>query len=167
MKPCTPNSSRSGYGSAWGVFQAYYGNHLLRNVSPPRISCISSVQNVFAYAPMHIVASLFDMGYFYSLLIPAGLLHVSSVIFTGECKELWQFILCLGVLTGVRVFWLRLFEATCLKHNSPQARDKCHARPIAAGNHAVVQINANRWPSGLCTVELLSVLSCSLSYPEH
>ncbi|RDX52397.1 MFS general substrate transporter [Lentinus brumalis] len=94
--------------NAWGVFQAYYENDLLRDSSPSNIAWIGSLQYALNFLPGLAVGRLFDMGWFFAPLCSASALLVAATVLTGECTQYWQFLLCqgfaIGLACGVQVF---------------------------------------------------------------
>ncbi|KAG7087561.1 hypothetical protein E1B28_013516 [Marasmius oreades] len=90
-----------GYINAWGVFQAFYEQNILRNEPGSTIAWIGSVQYSLLFLPGLIVGRLFDLGYFRVNLIWASLLLVLSIILVPECKVYWHFVLCQGFATGI------------------------------------------------------------------
>ncbi|KAF9262353.1 MFS general substrate transporter [Marasmius fiardii PR-910] len=90
-----------GYINAWGVFQAFYEENILRNEPRTTIAWIGSVQYALLFLPGLIVGRMFDMGYFRVNLISASLLLVLSVFLVPQCTVYWQFLLCQGFATGL------------------------------------------------------------------
>ncbi|RDX51685.1 MFS general substrate transporter [Lentinus brumalis] len=90
-----------GFVNAWGIFQAYYEQYALRDMSPSDIAWIGSVQYALVFMPGLAFGRLFDMGY---LRLPVGLasaLLVACTFLTGECTEFWHFLLCQGFGIGL------------------------------------------------------------------
>ncbi|RPD54932.1 MFS general substrate transporter [Lentinus tigrinus ALCF2SS1-7] len=93
-----------GFVNAWGIFQAYYEEYTLRNMSPSDIrlsAWIGSIQYALVFMPGLAFGRLFDMGY---LRLPVGLasaLLVACTFLTAECKEFWQFLLFQGIGIGL------------------------------------------------------------------
>ncbi|RDX51777.1 MFS general substrate transporter [Lentinus brumalis] len=90
-----------GFINAWGIFQAYYEQYTLRNMSPSDIAWIGSVQYALVFMPGLAFGRLFDMGY---LRLPVGIasaLLVACTFLTGECTEFWHFLLCQGFGVGL------------------------------------------------------------------
>ncbi|KAJ6565981.1 MFS general substrate transporter [Mycena sp. CBHHK59/15] len=81
-----------GYVNAWGVFQAYYEQNLLKDVPPSNIAWIGSIQYSLVFLPGLLTGRLFDLGYF---KIP--FLLASTLL----CTQFWHFILCQGLATGL------------------------------------------------------------------
>ncbi|CAE7233090.1 unnamed protein product [Rhizoctonia solani] len=89
-----------GFVNAWGVFQSYYHETILADVSPSAISWIGSIQYALVFFPGLIVGRLFDLGYFRIPQITASVALVAGTFLTAECKEYWQFLICQGVCVG-------------------------------------------------------------------
>jgi hypothetical protein len=43
-----------------------------------------------------------DLGHLHGPLICAGIVQVTAIFLTAQCKEYWQFVLCQGLALGVR-----------------------------------------------------------------
>ncbi|CAE6424726.1 unnamed protein product [Rhizoctonia solani] len=89
-----------GFVNAWGVFQSYYHETILADVSPSAISWIGSIQYALVFFPGLVVGRLFDLGYFRIPQITASVVLVVGTFLTAECKEYWQFLICQGVCVG-------------------------------------------------------------------
>ncbi|CCO28592.1 Riboflavin transporter MCH5 [Rhizoctonia solani AG-1 IB] len=89
-----------GFVNAWGVFQSYYHEEILADVSPSAISWIGSIQYALVFFPGLLVGRLFDLGYFRIPQITASVVLVGGTFLTAECKEYWQFLICQGVGVG-------------------------------------------------------------------
>ncbi|KAG8734989.1 hypothetical protein FRC11_003522, partial [Ceratobasidium sp. 423] len=83
------------------VFQSYYHETILANVSPSAISWIGSIQYALVFFPGLVVGRLFDLGYFRIPQIAASILLVAGTFLTAECKEYWQFLICQGIGVGL------------------------------------------------------------------
>ncbi|KAG7442510.1 MFS general substrate transporter [Guyanagaster necrorhizus] len=90
-----------GYVNAWGVFQAYYQETILRDSSPSSIAWIGSVQYCLVFLPGILVGRLFDLGYFHTILLSCSALLVLATFLTAECTAYWQFLLCQGFVVGL------------------------------------------------------------------
>ncbi|KDQ19997.1 hypothetical protein BOTBODRAFT_170029 [Botryobasidium botryosum FD-172 SS1] len=93
--------STFGFVNAWGVFQTYYQETLLRDQSPSTIAWIGSLQYSLVFFPGLITGRLFDIGYLRLIVGPASVLHVIAVFLIAECKTYWQFVICQGVAIGI------------------------------------------------------------------
>ncbi|OLN96280.1 Riboflavin transporter MCH5-like protein 2 [Colletotrichum chlorophyti] len=89
-----------GYTNSFGVFQAYYMRNQLQNHTPDDISWIGSIQAFLVFASGAIGGPVFDR-YGASVIRPAALVYVFSVMMTSLCREYWQFMLAQGVLSGI------------------------------------------------------------------
>ncbi|KAH8806768.1 major facilitator superfamily domain-containing protein [Flagelloscypha sp. PMI_526] len=89
-----------GYVSSYGVFQAYYTEHLLPNESPSALAWIGSIQAFMLFFPAFFGGALFDIGWF---KIPLLISCSALVLFTflvGQCTKYWHFLLCQGIASG-------------------------------------------------------------------
>lgn len=92
---------RFGFVNTWGVFQAYYQETVLSDVSPSVISWIGSIQYALVFLPGLLTGRLFDLGHYrVPQLISAASLVVGTFL-AAECHEYWQFLLCQGVVIGL------------------------------------------------------------------
>ncbi|KAI1100455.1 putative MFS monocarboxylate transporter [Jackrogersella minutella] len=93
-----------GITNTFGVYQTYYANEMLQNMSPSAISWIGSVQSFLLLAVGVISGPLYDAGYLRLLLCFGLVLVTLGMMMTSICKEYWQIILaqalCIGVGTG-------------------------------------------------------------------
>ncbi|KAJ7066477.1 major facilitator superfamily domain-containing protein [Mycena amicta] len=94
------NASTFGFVNAWGVFQAYYQETLLKDVPPSTIAWIGSVQYSLVFLPGLVTGRLFDLGYFRIPFTTASILLVVLTFLVGQCTKYWQFILCQGLAIG-------------------------------------------------------------------
>ncbi|KAI0716985.1 MFS general substrate transporter [Earliella scabrosa] len=90
-----------GFINAWGIFQAYYEQYMLRDMSPSDIAWIGSVQYSLMFMPGLVLGRLFDMGYLRIPVFLASVLLVVCTFLTTECTEFWQFLLCQGFGIGL------------------------------------------------------------------
>ncbi|KAL8344983.1 hypothetical protein RB601_005152 [Gaeumannomyces tritici] len=89
-----------GYANSFGVFQAYYMHHQLRDHSPDDISWIGSIQVFLVFASGAVGGPIFDR--FGAWVIrPAAIAYLASVMLTSVCTAYWHFVLAQGVLSGV------------------------------------------------------------------
>lgn len=95
--------STFGFISAWGVFQAYYEQTLLRDRSPVDIAWIGSVQTAFGVLPSVLIGRLFDLGHFELPFLFGSIILAASTIVIAECREHWQFLLVQGVVVGAAI----------------------------------------------------------------
>ncbi|KAI0087080.1 MFS general substrate transporter [Irpex rosettiformis] len=90
-----------GFINAWGVFQEYYEQNLLREESTSKIAWIGSIQYALVFMPGLLVGRLLDQGYFrvpYTLA-SAGLITATFLI--AQCTKYWHFLLCQGFFVGL------------------------------------------------------------------
>ncbi|KAH9852390.1 MFS general substrate transporter [Lenzites betulinus] len=90
-----------GFVNAWGVFQAYYEQNTLRDMSPSDIAWIGSIQYALVFMPGLVTGRLFDMGYLRLPIAFASALLILCAFLTGECKVFWQYLLCQGFGIGI------------------------------------------------------------------
>ncbi|KAJ7186131.1 major facilitator superfamily domain-containing protein [Mycena filopes] len=95
------SASTFGYANAWGVFQAYYQETLLKDVAPSNIAWIGSIQVSLVFGPGLITGRLFDLGYFKVPFFIASCLLVLSTFLVAQCTQYWHFVLCQGLATGL------------------------------------------------------------------
>ncbi|KAK0463531.1 MFS general substrate transporter [Desarmillaria tabescens] len=93
-----------GYVNAWGVFQEYYQETLLKDSSPSSIcssAWIGSIQYCLVFLPGIFVGRLFDLGYFHTILLSCSALLILATFLTAQCTAYWQFLLCQGFVVGL------------------------------------------------------------------
>ncbi|CAE6453932.1 unnamed protein product [Rhizoctonia solani] len=83
------------------VFQAYYQETMLPNVSPSKIAWIGSIQYALVFLPGLVTGRMFDLGYYRGPQLTAASVFVAGTFLTAECKEYWQFLLCQGFAVGL------------------------------------------------------------------
>ncbi|KAL4785995.1 putative monocarboxylate transporter [Aspergillus varians] len=107
--------STFGYMNAYGVYQDYYTDHFLSNVSTSTISWIGSVQVCFLFSGSLLGGPLFDR-YGASIIHAPALAIVLSVMMTSLCKKYYQFMLAQGILGGIASGMLFAPAMTCVSH---------------------------------------------------
>ncbi|EKM55121.1 uncharacterized protein PHACADRAFT_255517 [Phanerochaete carnosa HHB-10118-sp] len=90
-----------GFVNAWGVFQAYYEQTLLKDTSPSTIAWIGSIQYALVFVPGLVTGRLFDKGMFRVPLAVSSVFLVAATFLVAQCKEYWQFLLCQGFAVGL------------------------------------------------------------------
>ncbi|KAG9226495.1 hypothetical protein CCMSSC00406_0005838 [Pleurotus cornucopiae] len=93
--------STFGYVNAWGVFQAYYQETLLKDSSTSSIAWIGSIQYALIFLPGLVVGRLFDLGYLRSMLWIASAFLVAATFLIAQCTKYWHFLLCQGIVIGL------------------------------------------------------------------
>ncbi|KAJ8700393.1 hypothetical protein PTI98_003422 [Pleurotus ostreatus] len=93
--------STFGYVNAWGVFQAYYQETLLKDSSTSSIAWIGSIQYALIFLPGLVVGRLFDLGYLRSMLRIASAFLVAATFLIAQCTKYWHFLLCQGIVIGL------------------------------------------------------------------
>jgi hypothetical protein len=63
-----------------------------------------AAQYALVFLPGLIAGRLLDLGHFRLPFLFGSILVVISSVITAECKKYWHFLLCQGILTGVRQF---------------------------------------------------------------
>ncbi|KAJ6593388.1 major facilitator superfamily domain-containing protein [Mycena capillaripes] len=97
---CTTFST-FGYVNAWGVFQSYYEETLLKDSSPSNIAWIGSIQYSLIFVPGLLSGHYFDRGHLRVPLFIASALLVAATFLIGQCTEYWHFLLCQGFAVGI------------------------------------------------------------------
>ncbi|KAF7362317.1 MFS domain-containing protein [Mycena venus] len=97
---CTTFST-FGYINAWGVFQSYYTETLLKDSSPSDIAWIGSVQYSLIFLPGLVSGHFFDRGHLRVPFFIASALLVAATFLVGQCTKYWHFLLCQGFVTGI------------------------------------------------------------------
>ncbi|KAL0938529.1 major facilitator superfamily transporter [Colletotrichum truncatum] len=87
--------------SSFGAFQAYYQSDLLSSNTPFQISTIGSLQNFLMVFLGFIIGPIYDLGHSRYLLIAGTLLVVVGMVLQAFCRNLWQFLLCQGLMIGI------------------------------------------------------------------
>ncbi|KAJ3521404.1 hypothetical protein NM688_g9021 [Phlebia brevispora] len=90
-----------GFVNAWGVYQTYYEQTLLRDQSPSTIAWIGSLQYALIFMTGIPCGRMFDKGW---LRLPLGIASaclITATFLTAQCKEYWQFLLCQGFAIGL------------------------------------------------------------------
>ncbi|KAK7057637.1 MFS domain-containing protein [Favolaschia claudopus] len=95
------NFSTFGYVNAWGVFQAYYTETLLKDSSPSNIAWIGSIQYSLIFIPGLVTGHYFDRGIFKVPFLVASVVLVVATFLCAECTKYWHFLLCQGFATGI------------------------------------------------------------------
>ncbi|KAJ7184639.1 MFS general substrate transporter [Mycena filopes] len=92
--------STFGYVNSWGVFQAYYQLHLLKENAPSEIAWIGSVQLSLTFGIAILMGRLFDTGWFALPAACASAALIALTVLTGQCTQFWHFLLCQGFAIG-------------------------------------------------------------------
>ncbi|KAI5467238.1 major facilitator superfamily domain-containing protein [Mariannaea sp. PMI_226] len=94
--------------NTFGVFQTYYENHLLNNMTPSAISWIGSIQMFFLMSVGIIIGPLYDAGHCHALLLVGSFLVVFGFMMTSLCQTYWQVMLAHGVCVGLGTSFLSI-----------------------------------------------------------
>ncbi|KAJ7350620.1 major facilitator superfamily domain-containing protein [Mycena albidolilacea] len=97
---CTTFST-FGLVNAWGVFQSYYTETLLKDSSPSDIAWIGSIQYALIFIPGVASGHYFDRGYHRIPFFIASAVLVAATFLVGQCTQYWHFLLCQGLVTGI------------------------------------------------------------------
>ncbi|KAK3904906.1 major facilitator superfamily domain-containing protein [Staphylotrichum tortipilum] len=96
-----------GFMNSFGVFQAYYMTHQLRDQPADNIAWIGSLTAFIQFAGGAISGPLFDR--FGAWVIrPGAVLYVFALMMTSISKQYWHFMLAQGVLTGFAMSLLQV-----------------------------------------------------------
>ncbi|KAH6972872.1 major facilitator superfamily domain-containing protein [Ilyonectria sp. MPI-CAGE-AT-0026] len=87
--------------NTFGVFQTFYENHLLTNMSSSDISWIGSIQMFFLMSVGIIIGPLYDAGHCRLLIITGTFLVVFGFMMTSLCTTYWQVMLAHAVCVGL------------------------------------------------------------------
>ncbi|KAJ7350626.1 MFS general substrate transporter [Mycena albidolilacea] len=90
-----------GYVNAWGVFQSFYSENLLKGSSPSNIAWIGSVQYSLIFIPGLVSGHYFDKGHFKIPFLVASVVLITATFLVGQCTQYWHFLLCQGFATGM------------------------------------------------------------------
>ncbi|KAM5436384.1 hypothetical protein MferCBS31731_005875 [Microsporum ferrugineum] len=112
-----------GWISTFGVFEAYYHTHLLKENTHSQIAWIGGLQAFFICTTGLISGPLVDRYGLKPILVPFSLLALISVMVTSICKEYYQFILTQGVLGGFSVGMLYTPSISIMGHYFHRRRD--------------------------------------------
>src|SRR5687768_14225299 len=95
------NLNNFGLANSFGVFQAYYETNLLPSSSSSSISWVGTLQVSLILIIRVISGPLFDLGYFYPILIVSSVVLVFALMMLSLATEYYQVILTWGVLGGL------------------------------------------------------------------
>ncbi|EMD00408.1 hypothetical protein BAUCODRAFT_118181 [Baudoinia panamericana UAMH 10762] len=87
--------------NSFGIYQAYYEDHALRNKPPSDISWIGSLQVCIFIGGTTVVGPIFDIGHLTPLLAVGTILTVLGLVFTSLCSTFGEFLLAQGLCTGL------------------------------------------------------------------
>ncbi|KAF8146854.1 MFS general substrate transporter [Mycena galopus ATCC 62051] len=97
---CTTFST-FGYVNAWGIFQSYYTETLLKDSSPSNIAWIGSIQYSLIFIPGLLSGHYFDRGHLRVPFLTASVALVAATFLVAQCTQYWHFLLCQGFVTGI------------------------------------------------------------------
>ena len=87
--------------NSMGVFQAYVSTHQLQKHKAAEIGWVFSIYSFLSFFCGVQIGPIFDAKGPRWLIFAGSILLVSSMLLTGICKELYQFVICFGILGGV------------------------------------------------------------------
>ncbi|KAL2000081.1 hypothetical protein VTN02DRAFT_3570 [Thermoascus thermophilus] len=87
--------------NTFGVFQTYYEQAVLSDVSPSTIAWIGSMQSFLLMLIGVVTGPLFDAGYFRALLTFGTIMMSFGLMMTSISTEYWHFMLAQGVCVGL------------------------------------------------------------------
>jgi MFS family permease len=96
-----------GFMNSFGVFQAYYMTHQLRDETPDKVAWIGSLTAFIQFAGGALSGPLFDR-YGSWVIRPGAVLYVFALMMTSICTRYWHFMLAQGVLTGLAMSMLQV-----------------------------------------------------------
>ncbi|KAJ7444468.1 hypothetical protein FB451DRAFT_1355250 [Mycena latifolia] len=97
--------STFGYVNAWEVFQAYYEENMVKDVSASNIAWIGSIQYSLVFINGLITGRLFDLGYFKIPFFAPSCLLVMCTFLVAQCTRYWEIVhqLACGMIFGPTV----------------------------------------------------------------
>ncbi|KAH7125873.1 major facilitator superfamily domain-containing protein [Dactylonectria macrodidyma] len=87
--------------NTFGVFQTFYENDLLADMSSSAISWIGSIQMFLLMSVGIIIGPLYDAGHCRLIIITGTFLVVFGFMMTSVCKTYWQVLLAHAVCVGL------------------------------------------------------------------
>ncbi|KAJ6497558.1 major facilitator superfamily domain-containing protein [Mycena sanguinolenta] len=93
--------STFGYVNAWGIFQSYYTQNILKDSSPSNIAWIGSIQYSLIFIPGLVSGHYFDRGYLRVPFLTGSAVLIAATFLVGQCTQYWHFLLCQGFVTGI------------------------------------------------------------------
>ncbi|KAJ6618891.1 major facilitator superfamily domain-containing protein [Mycena sp. CBHHK59/15] len=93
--------STFGYVNAWGIFQSYYEETLLKDSSPSDIAWIGSLQFSLVFLPSLVCGRYFDLGHLKVPFFIASVVLITATFLVGQCTKYWHFLLCQGFVVGL------------------------------------------------------------------
>ncbi|KAJ7647717.1 major facilitator superfamily domain-containing protein [Roridomyces roridus] len=110
--------STFGYVNAWGAFQDFYQETLLRDSSASNMQrmdrlctgssfflnaflSLNAWQYSMVFFPAVISGHYFDRGYFKIPFFIASVVLIAATFLVAQCTTYWQFLLCQGFLVGI------------------------------------------------------------------
>ncbi|THU94695.1 MFS general substrate transporter [Dendrothele bispora CBS 962.96] len=95
------NVAQGGYLVAWGTFQAFYQDSLLKDKSPSTIAWIGSIQYALDCAPGLLSGRLLDAGYLRTTVVASSIAATIANFTIPECSQYYQFFLSQSILYGL------------------------------------------------------------------
>lgn len=113
--------------NAFGTYQNYYQDYLLKDKTPFQISWIVSLSGALAYFATNLFGTLIDMGYIKYMALVAGLCQFAALMLLSWSKTYAEVILTQGLFVGCVSALLFLISISAV---APYFTTK---RPIAIG----------------------------------
>ncbi|KAH8647780.1 major facilitator superfamily domain-containing protein [Xylariales sp. PMI_506] len=90
-----------GYINSFGVYETFYQENFLADYSADDIAWIGSLQAFLQFAMTILSGPLTDRFGAMVMVLPFSVLLVLAMMLTSLCTELYQFVLCQGILVGL------------------------------------------------------------------
>ena len=87
--------------NSFGVFEAYYAQHLIPSSSSSHLAWIGSMQAFLLFLVGVLMGPLLDAGYHREVLIGGTLLISFGMMMTSLCTKYWQLMLAQGIVVGL------------------------------------------------------------------
>ncbi|RDW72525.1 MCT family MFS transporter [Aspergillus mulundensis] len=87
--------------NTWGVYQTYYEQNQLSDMSSSDIAWVGSLQSFLLMLFGVVTGPLFDAGYFRALLGFGTVMLPFSFMMVSLSSKFWHFILCQGICVGL------------------------------------------------------------------
>ncbi|KAJ4135274.1 hypothetical protein NW768_004896 [Fusarium equiseti] len=87
--------------NSFGMYQTYYESHLLSNSTSSSISWIGSLQGALLLILAPVSGTLYDAGYFRTLLLTGLSLIIFGQFITSFATAYWQILLSQGICIGL------------------------------------------------------------------
>ncbi|KAL7936149.1 major facilitator superfamily domain-containing protein [Trichoderma chlorosporum] len=157
--------------NAFGVFETYYEQQILSDISPSSIAWIGSVQSALLMVVGVISGPLFDAGYFYALLPTGTFLVVLGTMMASLSTKYYQIMLAQGICVGIGAGFLFVPSVALLPQYFQSKR--ALANGIAASGSSIggvlfpiifhrLEVKIG-FPWATRTIGFLSLATCAIS----